>query len=352
MAAGADADAEAGLGREAHQLAGAEAGVEVVARTRGDERLRHVGTGHPEGVLTCGAGGGFLRVDDDGGEVEPGANLFRHRAQAVFGLGLLAEAEHVEHLLRLLEVEPEGHAAELLELADRIERIDQVGAGALLGVGEVKEEDAARLYRHLRQHALHEIHKDRRHVRDHRPVHQGDEVGGPEHRPVVVGADAGDDLLRGDLVEAPHHAKHELAVGKLHGRGCRGVAKRDDTGFRGEIGENRVDRDLAERADVGDVGALGEQGVGHDGAVAAELVHPRVELEVGAFARGGADALAKLGDGADRREILALAGTLGHRGHDGVHKAVEADEGALLGEGGALGAELLQGAGLEVHAGG
>jgi len=157
------------------------------------------------------------------------------------------------------------------------------------------------------------------------------------------------DFLRGDLIEAAHHAEHELAVGELDRGRVRRVAERDGRGVRGHLLEDRVDGGLAEGADVGDRRPLREQGIGHDRAVAAERVEAGVELEVGALAGGGGDALAELGDGPDGREILALAGAQRHGRHDGVDEAVEAHQGALAQPGGAVFAELLQRAGLEVH---
>ena len=119
--------------------------------------------------------------------------------------------------------------------------------------------------------------------------------------------------------------------------------------MRGHFLEDRVDGGLAEGADIGDGRALGEEGVGHDRAVAAQFVEAGVELEVGALAGGGADALAELGDGPDGREILPLAGAQRDGRHDGVDEAVEAHQGALALPGGAVFAELLQRTGLEVH---
>jgi len=57
-----------------------------------------------------------------------------------------------------------------------------------------------------------------------------------------------------------------------------------------------------------------------------EFVHPGIELEVGALAGGTEDALAKLGDAVEGREVVALAGALGDRGDDRVHKTVKADK--------------------------
>ena len=321
----------------------------MVAGPGGDERLGHVGSGHPGGAFAGGAGGGFLGVDDHGGQVEPGADLAGHRAQAGFGLGFHAEAEDGEYLLGLLEVQSEGDAAELLEFRDGLERIDQVGGGALLRVGQVEEEDPPRFDGDLRQDVLDEVHEHAREVRNHRPVHHCDEIGGPEGGAIPVRAHDGGDLLRGDLVEAAHHAQHQLAIGELDRGGDGGVAERDHLGPGGHVGEDRMDGRLAEGADVGDPRALGEQGIGHDGAVAAEFVHAGVKLEIGALARGGRDAPAELGNRRNGREIVALTGALGDRGHDGVHKAVEAHEGVLAGAVGAVFAQLLQGAGLEIH---
>src|SRR5690606_9724723 len=82
VAAGADAEREAALGVEAEQLAVGEAGVEVVAGAGGDERVFAVGAGNPDGAFGGGAGGGFARMHDDGGEGERFADGGGEGAQA------------------------------------------------------------------------------------------------------------------------------------------------------------------------------------------------------------------------------------------------------------------------------
>ena len=250
-----------------------------------------------------------------------------------------------------LEVEAESDAAELLELADGIQGVDQVGGGAFFGVGEIEEERAAGADRNRREDALDQIGEDRGHVGDHCPVHEGDEIGGAERGPVALdAAECGGDVGRGELVEAAHGAEHELAVGEFHGGGVGRLDEGDDlVGAGRELGEDRVDVAAAKGADVGDAGALGEQGVAHDRTVATEFVEAGVELEVGALPGGAEDALAELGDAGERREIVALAGALGDRRDDGVDEAVKADQGVFLGERATVLPELVEGAGFEVH---
>jgi len=86
MAARADAEAEARLGSQTEELAGGEAGVEVVARARGDQRLPGVGPGHPPGAGVGGAGGRLFRVNYYAGEAELLPDVGRHAAQTGFVL--------------------------------------------------------------------------------------------------------------------------------------------------------------------------------------------------------------------------------------------------------------------------
>ena len=290
-------------------------------------------------------------MDDDGRDVEAGADFFRHLAQAGFGFGRGGKPERRVNLLGFLEVEAESDAAELLELADGVQGVDEVGGGAFFGVGEVEEERAAGADRNRGEDALDQIGEDRGHVGNHRPVHEGDEIGGAKRGAVAFdAAERGGDVGRGELVEAAHGAEHELAVGEFDGGGVGGFDEGDDpVGAGRELGEDRVDVAAAEGADVGDTGALGEQGVAHDRAVAAEFVEPGVELEVGALAGGAEDALAELGNTGERREIVALTGALGDRRDDGVDEAVEADQSVFPGERATVLPELVEGAGFEVH---
>jgi hypothetical protein len=116
-----------------------------------------------------------------------------------------------------------------------------------------------------------------------------------------------------------------------------------------EISEDWMDDRRTKRADVGDLRALGEDGVGHDRPVAAEFVHPRIELDVGALAGGPENALAEFRDRGDRGEVFSLAGAEPNRGDDRVDETVETEDGLLGSERVAAVAKLLEGAGLEVH---
>ena len=159
-----------------------------------------------------------------------------------------------------------------------------------------------------------------------------------------------------ELVDGFGSTETNLVIGTLPGDRRAGYMGRVMSGYDaavvndgtaaadGEPGELVVDgfeiepatlAAAAESADVGDTGTVGEQSVAHDRAVAAEFVHARVELEIGALAGGALDALGKLGDRVDRREVRALAAAKADGGDDGVHKAVEADEGGFGAEAGA-----------------
>jgi hypothetical protein len=96
-----------------------------------------------------------------------------------------------------------------------------------------------------------------------------------------------------------------------HERGPRGPPGADGrSGLNGVPGKDGRDGHEGPRGERGESGAVGEQGVAHDRAVAAEFIHARVELEVGALASGAEDALAEGGDAGERREVIALAGAL------------------------------------------
>jgi len=199
---------------------------------------------------------------------------------------------------------------------------------------------------------LDQIGEDRSHVRNHRPVDEGDQVAGGEGCAVAVDTTEGSGDIGGrDVVETAHRAEHELTIRELDGGGVRGLGEGEDVGSGGEVGEDRVDVASAEGADVGDAGAVGEEGVAHDWAVAAEFIHARVELEVGALAGGAEDALAEGGDAGERREVIALAGSLVDGGHDRVDETIEADESVFLSEGASVSAQFLERAGFKVHVG-
>lgn len=139
VTAGADADCEARLRGEAEQLAGAETRIEVVASTGGDERLRGVGTGDAPGAIGGRAGGALARMHDHGRERELGADIRGHLAQArlVFADGVKTKRD--VNLLGLLEVEPEGDAAELRKLRHGSERGAEIFDGTFLGIAKIKK---------------------------------------------------------------------------------------------------------------------------------------------------------------------------------------------------------------------
>ena len=89
-----------------------------------------------------------------------------------------------------------------------------------------------------------------------------------------------------------------------------------------------MDVAFAECADVADVDAVCGLGVGHDGAVAAEFFDDGGELDIGAFAGGGADATAELGDGLDAVELIAGALAFVDGVDDLIDESVDADEDA------------------------
>ena len=240
----------------------------------------------------------------------------------------------------------------MLEQGDRLKSVDEVCGGAFLGVGEVEEERAAGANGQGGEDALDQIGEDRSHIGNHRPVDEGYEIAGGEGRAVAVDAsECGRDVSGRDVIEATHCTEHELAVGELYGGGVCGLGERDYSGASSEVSEDGVYVAAAEGADVGDAGAVGEKGVAHDRAVAAEFIHARVELEVGALAGGAEDALAERGNSGERREVIALAGALVDGGHDRVDETIEANEGGFLSEGAAMSAEFLESAGFKVHVG-
>ena len=120
-------------------------------------------------------------------------------------------------------------------------------------------------------------------------------------------------------------------------------AQRVRAGPPRHVGEDRMHR-RPECTDVGDAEPAAQQRVGHDRAVAAEFVHPRVELDVRALAGRREDALPELRQRLDRRERLALPVAPAHRRHNGVDETIEADEGASAREGAAALRDLLEGA--------
>ena len=95
--------------------------------------------------------------------------------------------------------------------------------------------------------------------------------------------------------------------------------------------EDRMQTREAEIAEVADFQAKAGQGVGHDGAVAAQLGELVNQLNVGAFARRGGEAVGVLGNGG---EPLVFIRTLAfvHDVKDFVHETVEAEEGVKAAE--------------------
>jgi len=118
VATRADTGAEAGFRGTTDELGGGEARVKMVASAGGDERLSDVRSGNPPGAVAGGAGGGLFGVNDDRRQIEASADVLGHRAKSGFSFGDGGEAEGGEDLLGFFEVEAEGDAAELLELAD------------------------------------------------------------------------------------------------------------------------------------------------------------------------------------------------------------------------------------------
>ena len=238
----------------------------------------------------------------------------------------------------------------MLKFPDDIERVNEIGSGAFFRVGEVEEESAPGSDRGRRENAFNQIGEDRGHIGNHGPVDQGNEIARGECGAVAVdAAEGGRDVGGGDFVEAAHHTEHDFAVREFDGGGLGRFNKRDDAGAARKVREDRMHRAAAECADVGDAGAMGEQGVAHDRAVAAEFVHPGIELDVGALAGGPDDALAKFGNRGKGCEVVPLAGALGDGGHNGIDEAIEANECGLLGKRATAVAELTEGASLEVH---
>lgn len=125
----------------------------------------------------------------------------------------------------------------------------------------------------LREDTLDQFDENGRHVGNHRPVDQRDEVRRGEFRMERTFAHHRADAGIGDLVEAFHLTQHDLAVGALDRSRVGSVADRKRPRLCGEVGEHGVHLRLAECANVSDTGTGRQEGVGHNRAIASEFVH-------------------------------------------------------------------------------
>jgi hypothetical protein len=127
------------------------------------------------------------------------------------------------------------------------------------------------------------------------------------------------------LLERLVLAQHNLAIFKLERVGVARFRDGVNLGAPGELGEDGMEVGIAENAQVGHLEPEARQGIGHDRPVAAQLGQLADQFDVGAFARGGGQALRQLRDGWQPGVLLgALA--LVHHMEDVVHKAVQTDK--------------------------
>ena len=197
--------------------------------------------------------------------------------------------------------------------------------GRFLGVGEVEEKFAARALDGGAGFVM-ERFPDLGHVRDHGPVHKGDEIGAGEMLEETVAAEAFADIIPGDLGERSAFDEHHFAVEKFCGVGVAGFGDGVDFSAFGERFENGMQMRVTERADVGDPRAEGREGVGHDGTVTAELDALGNHFDVGAATGGPRDAFGEAGDGGEAGVFLGVF-ALVDGVDDLVDKSIQADKG-------------------------
>ena len=205
----------------------------------------------------------------------------------------------------------------------------QVAARALGRVGQIEiKETAGFLGPEVGQHTAEQAFEYGRHVGDHGPVDQGDQVGAVDEIEEGAFAHRVDDAGQGDVIQPGHGTEHDLTVFKLNGMGDTRSGDADRVGPFCEFLKHFVHW-LAEGAHIPHLETAGDKGVSHDRAIAAELLVIFKQLDIGGSAGCVENALA---EGFDRRngiEVAALSIPVADGLDDLVDKAVQADDGLL-----------------------
>src|SRR5262245_25936302 len=110
------------------------------------------------------------------------------------------DAEGFGDFESFLFVDAEDYLETALEIADELKGAGDVFVRAFFGVGEVEEKFAARTFDGGTGFVV-ERFPDLGHVRDHGPVHKGNEVGAGEMLEESVAAESFADVVPGDLGE-------------------------------------------------------------------------------------------------------------------------------------------------------
>ena len=167
-------------------------------------------------VVAPGGHGKPVSVDDHMGKTQVRAQL-TGQAQALVRLGgRLAESGQAREDVCLVAIESQSDGTVGLEISQGIQhRQDVVGATAR-GVDQIEEE--MRTVGQLREDLLLQQTPDARHMRVECPIGQRDHPRLAAGCPVGAIVQAPPHVRRGEFLQLPHRAVHQLAVRKLEGQ--------------------------------------------------------------------------------------------------------------------------------------